>query len=265
MRRCREERRTYAAGRFVPPVSRHGDDVVLPVVFPDGSTANLVYPQKVRLHRLGVQPAVSLGLRARGKYHERFLMITKTDIGEIARTDEIVESYEGPLGPVRVYRPKSQKESLNTLLIHHRVGSWNVVVGDGNARNFMGTKARRVWAESLDGFETDNGFVVLEPRPPLAFADPGHPGLLFHSCFRSVELRLERCEDLAGAGLGRGQYAETVRGTTVHRHERGNQVYASWCTPSRRMSVYIDDFDKRYVDLAVKALRVRDVSAPLRK
>ena len=260
LQRCREERRTYAADRFVPPVSRRGD-VLLPVVFPDGSTAELVYPAELGLHRFGVQPAVSLGVRVRGKYHERFLMITKTDIGEIARTDEIVESYEGPLGSVRVYPPKSRKELLNHLLVHHRVGSWNVVVGDGNAQNFMGKKVRRLWAESLDGFGTRNGWVVLEPRPPLAFADPGHPGLLFHSCFRSIELRLERCEDLDAAGVGRGQYAETVRGTTVHRHEKGNKVYASWCTPSRRMSVYMSDFDKRYVDLAVRGLRVRAVSA----
>lgn len=261
MERCRQERQSYADDRFVPPVSRRGGDVVLPVVFPDGSTADLVYAPKLKIHRLGVQPAVSLALRVRGKYHERFLMITKTDIDEVARTDEILESYEGPAGTVRVFRPKNRREFLNPLLIHHRIGSWNIFVGDGNAGSFMGKRNRRLWAENLGGFETENGFIVLQPQPPLAFArGPGHPGLYFHSCFRFIDLRLERCEDLKAAELAKRQYAEIVRGTTVHRYETGNQVYANWCTPSHRVSVYLDDYDKRYVDSAVKRLRVRQVA-----
>lgn len=261
MGRCRDERRGYADQRFIPPTSRPGDNVVLPVVFPDGATAKLVYPPKLKIHRLGVQPAVSLSLRARGKYFEEFLMITKTDIDEVARTDEIVESYDGPLGTVRVYRPKNRRDFLNPLLIHHRVGSWNIFVGDGNAGSFMGKRNRRLWAENLDAFETKSGFIVLDPQPPLAFArGPGEPSLYFHSCFRFIDLRLERCKDLKGAELAKRQYAEVVRGRTVHRYETGKQVYANWCTPSRRVSVYLDDYDKRYVDVAVKAFRVRQVS-----
>lgn len=65
MERCREERRRYVDNRFIPPVSRRGDDVVLPVVWPDGSTAELRYPQTLNIHRIGVQPAVSLALRPR--------------------------------------------------------------------------------------------------------------------------------------------------------------------------------------------------------
>ena len=261
MERCREQRQRYADDRFIPPVSRRGDNVVLPVVFANGSSAELVYPPKLGLHRLGVQPAVSLSLRARGKYHEEFLMITKTDIDEIARTDEVLESYEGPLGTVRVYRPKKRREFLNPLLIHQRVGSWNIIVGDGNAGSFMGKRNRRLWAENLDAFETKSGFIVLDPEAPLAFARaPGQPHLLFHSCFRFIDFRLERCKDLKGAELAKRQYSEVVRGNTVQRYETGNQVYANWCTPSRRVSVYLDDYDKRYVDLAVKALRVRQVS-----
>lgn len=261
MERCREERRSYSDERFIPPTSRRGDNVLLPVVFPDGSTAKLSYPPKLKIHRLGVQPAVSLALRVRGKYHGRFLMITKTDIGQVARTNEILESYEGPLGTVRVYRPKSRREFLNPLLIHHRVGSWNIFVGDGNAGSFMGEKNRRLWAENLDGFETGSGFIVLEPRAPLAFATgPGLPDLYFHSCSRFIELRLERCQDLKGTKLAKGQYAEIVRGTTVHRYETGNDVYANWCTPSRQVSVYLDDFDKPYVDLAVNGFKVTEIS-----
>lgn len=261
MERCRQQRRNYAGDKFIPQVSRRGDNVVLPVVFPDGTAAELVYPHQLNIHRLGIQPAVSLSLRARGKHHGRFLMITKTDVDEIARTDEVLESYEGPLGTVRVYRPKSRREFLNPLLIHHRVGSWNIIVGDGNAGSFMGKRNRQLWAEKLDASVTRSGFIVLKPQPPLTLGrGPGGPDLYFHSCFRSIELRRERCKDLKNANLAKNQRAQMVRDVTVHRSENGRTIYANWCTPSRRVSVYLDDYDERYVDLAVRALRVRHVS-----
>lgn len=259
--RCRLRASRYP--RFIPPVSHEGDVTVLPVTFPDGSTAELVYPPKLKLHRLGVQPAVSIGIEKRpGRTtNERFLLITKTDIDEFAGKGKVVESYEGALGRIRVLRAKKPKEFLHPLLIHFRVGSWNVIVGDGNAGTFMGKKNRRVWAERLHGYETDSGFIVLQPSAPLAFArGPGEPDLYFSDCFRFIELRLERCRDLKHSDLAKKQYAEVVRGVTVHRSETGNQTYANWCTPSHQVSVYLDDYDKTYVDLAVRGLRVRDVS-----
>ena len=260
MQRCREQRRSNAHARFIPPVSRRGNQTTLPVVFADGSSAELVYPPGLKIHRLGIQPVVSLGLSSRGKYHEEFLTITKTPVDEVARTDEVLESYEGPLGTVQIYRPKSRRDFLNPLLIHHRVGSWNIFVGDGNAGSFMGKRNRRLWAENLDGFETDNGFIVLEPQSPLAFSSgPGEPSLFLHSCFRFIDLRLEDCQDLKDAKLAKNQRAEMVGDVTVHRAENGRTFYANWCTPSRKISVYLDDHDGRFVDRTVKDLKVRKV------
>lgn len=261
IKRCREAHKTYP--RFVPPVSQRDGQVLLPVVFPDGSAAELVYPAKLKIHRLGVQPAVSIAIRKsrRRTIEERFLMITKTDIDEFAEKGSVVESYEGPLGRVRVLRPKNPKEFLYPILIHFRVDSWNVIVGDGNAGTFMGKRNRRLWAENLDGYETPSGFIVLEPKAPLVFArGSGQPDLYFSKCFRFIELRLGRCQELKDTELAKKQYAEVIRGNTVHRNEAGRLSYANWCTPSRRVSVYLNDSDDQFVDLAVRTLKVRDVA-----
>src|SRR4029450_8398745 len=44
---------------FVPRTTREGNRTVLPVTFPDGSTAELVYPTALGLAGMGVQPDVS--------------------------------------------------------------------------------------------------------------------------------------------------------------------------------------------------------------
>jgi hypothetical protein len=43
--------------RFVPPTYAEGDRVVMPVFFPDGSTAELTYPASLDLASLGLQVA----------------------------------------------------------------------------------------------------------------------------------------------------------------------------------------------------------------
>lgn len=80
----------------------------------------------------------------------------------------------------------------------------------------------------------EEGFIVIEPRSPLAFATgPGEPYLYLSTCFRFVELRLEGCKDLKDSKLAKNQTAQMVDGVTVHRNETRRQFYANWCTPSR--------------------------------
>jgi hypothetical protein len=43
---------------FVPPTYREGNSVVLPVTFPDGSAAELVYPSDLDLASMGVRPYI---------------------------------------------------------------------------------------------------------------------------------------------------------------------------------------------------------------
>ena len=260
--RCRQRVAKVKHQQFVPETNREGAREVLPAVFPDGSTAELVYPPALNIAELGVQPAVSAGI-VRGKHRfaaVRFLLITKTPIKKFRSEDPAIKTYEGASGTVKVRRAKDPEEFLNPVFLHFRIGTWNILVGDGNVGTFMGARNRRLWAENLDGYETENGFIVLDPRPPLVIGTgPGGPDLLFSECFRFVEFRLEECRDLKAAELAKKQTAQVVRDVTVHRSKSGGQFHANWCTPSRRVSVYLDDRNKRFVDLAVKRLRVRNV------
>ena len=262
--RCRERARDPKYREFIPPTTRERGEVVVPLVFPDGSSAELVYPPRLRLAQLGVQPAVSVGIeRDTSRFlHERFLMITKTPLrGRLTSGDEPVEVYRGPTGKVTVWQTKDKSDLLYPIFMHFRIGSWNVIVGDGNAGTFMGRENRRVWAGNLAGYETASGFPVPEPRPPLAFATgSGLPDIYLSTCSRFLELRLGRCADLAGAKLASNQTARRIRGVTVQQNQTGGTFGANWCTSSRQLSVYVTDRSERFVDRVVEGLRVRNVS-----
>lgn len=259
--RCPQRARDSRYKKFVPDTTQQNRDVVLPVVFPDGSSAELAYPPGLKLAELGIQPAVSVGVeRDRGRFlHQRFLMITKTPLEVLRRDGEPLEIYRGPTGRVTVWRPQDRK-AVHRIFMHFRVGSWNVIVGDGNVGDFMGRKNRRRWASNLAGHETASGFPVLDPRPPLAFArGSGQPDIYLSTCFRFLELRLERCKDLAGAKLATNQTSEIVRGLTVQRNKTGGTFGANWCTASGALSVYVSDRSESFVDRVVEGLRVRNV------
>lgn len=234
---------------------------MVPVVFPDGSTAELVYPPRLRLAQLGVQPTVSVGIKQNqsGFRHERFLLISKSRFKKLRSDDPPIETYAGASGNVMVWRAKDPADFGSPVFMQFKIGTWNVIIGDGNAGDFMGRNNRRSWAESLDGYETENGFVVIEPRPPLSFATRTGPDLLLSTCFRFVELRLEDCRHLNDPKPAGNPARQTVRGVPVHRSKEGRLLYANWCTPSRQVSVYLNDDDKKYVDLAVRGLRIRHV------
>jgi hypothetical protein len=263
MQRCREDRQQRSEHRFRPEVQRQGEEIVLPVVFPDGTTAELTYPEELGLHRLDIQPAVELFIRGSKATHGRFLRMGLAPPHEAFLGEPPVETYEGPLGSVEVRQASDPEEQLYELLMHFELGAWNIIVGDGNEGDFMGPDNRRVWAESLSGYESSGGWPVLEPRAPLSFArGPGRPDIYFSSCGRFIELRLGDCKDLAGRPLAKRQYAQMVRGITVHRSDTRKQSYASWCVQEEGVSIYLDERDSALIDLAVANLRVQNVKPP---
>lgn len=64
---AQEDEKAAAAARapsdgeleFVPAIQREGNRVVLPVTFPDGTSAELVYPPELEIAELGVFPYTS--------------------------------------------------------------------------------------------------------------------------------------------------------------------------------------------------------------
>jgi hypothetical protein len=213
----------------------------------------------MKIAELGVQPALSLSIkRAPNRFaHGRFLLITRTPIRKFRSEDPPIKSYEGASGTVKVWRAKDPEKFLSPVFLHFRIGAWNILVGDGNVGTYMGRGNRRLWAENLAGRQTDNGYIVIEPRAPLAVGAKkgGGPDLLFFECSRNIELRLERCKDPREFG----EKVQVVRGVGVNRGKIGRQFDANWCSPSGHVSVYLDDRNERFVDLAVRSLRIRNV------
>jgi hypothetical protein len=194
---------------FIPATERDGDQLHMPVVFPDGSTATLVYPIALDLASLGVQPDVSYLWQ--GDPPPRFPIVFLHD-----RRASIAEYVDGtePVGSVPSYRSieiwKMSEEwsDLRRLPQGHwlRFGlpSWTVLVALERA-----DQADEI-ASSLQIRETDAGFPVAETSGPIALSEESGEGeaamlAVGSTLDPSIFLWLERCHD-GGAIDGSGAY-----------------------------------------------------------
>jgi hypothetical protein len=155
-----------AAG-FVPRTTREGSRTVLPVTFPDGSTAELVYPTSLDLARLGVQPDVSL-LRLRDPGPRYELVFSRgRPVPELLKGDRPVGRYQTVQGrPVQLWRAVENPGVLSGYgyWLRYRIGAWTVLAGV--ADRAMAAEVAR----SLDGRQTGDGFVVIQASGPFALA-----------------------------------------------------------------------------------------------
>ena len=162
-------------GRFVPATHRDGNQVVMPLTFPDGTRAELTYPSELAIAELGVVPYGSATLNG--------------DSPHPGRSDEVGRDFL-----IRRGDAEPQPRSLEFAF-----GGWTVEVYDFGARNpaAMTRRERRSFRAALGGRETGDGFLVLEARPPLRLAAAGeHAGPALHfgtPGAKWVRLALEAC------------------------------------------------------------------------
>jgi hypothetical protein len=157
---------------FIPPTHRDGDSIVMPVTFPDGTSAELLFPQDVDLAGMGAQPDVSYlwladpaGRSPLSFYHEA----ADPQQFEGDAPEDVYRSRNGD--PVELWVASAEASARNVpyWLVFH-IGSWTVLapVEDlGSAPDV---------ARALGGHETSDGFVVMDAEPPLALADEGGEG-----------------------------------------------------------------------------------------
>jgi hypothetical protein len=153
---------------FLPATQREGDRTVLPVTFPDGSTAELVYPAGLDLARLGLQPDVSVLDRRNPAARSPLVFLHRgapgPDVLEGARP---VQRPTTPTGrPVEVWRarPESAVTPDQAYWVVYEVGSWTVLAPAADL-----TAATDV-ARHLDGREASDGSVVVGASAPLALS-----------------------------------------------------------------------------------------------
>lgn len=227
---------------FVPRTYREGETVVMPVTFPDGSTAEVVYSRELDLASRGVRPYTWALLETSYGSLGRDFRIDPGRLEDVWRGDPI-RDYEGADGVSVPFMRDVGGDGMDYLAFGF--GSWTVSVYDypvGGAR--MTEEERSIWARSLTGHETEDGFLLLQARPPLRLARAGeYPS--------PMELWL-------GGPDGGVEIWPVERCSPKQRFER-SAGYASWCDPEARMYVGVQG-DKEFVDAVLASgVRVRNV------
>jgi hypothetical protein len=243
---------------FTPATYEEGDSVVMPVTFPDGTTAELVYAPELDLADFRVQPYSS----GYGPGFARDFLVYDRPLAEVIaayENPELLAEYEdGRGGIVGFWRLPP-----DGIYLAFEFGSWTVLVYDyGEEGAQMSDEDRSLWATNFHGRDAEDGFLLLEAEPPLTLARAGEhagPELEFWS----------RSGDFTAVLLFPGEcapYREGEEGFDDIQMDNGLAVsresddFASWCIPDEGMTVHVyqepgDDF----IDAVLSGFDVRNV------
>ena len=230
------------APRF-QPVSTRIDErrVLLPLVLADGTRLELVLPRNLADRVGGFTPAAAVA-----DWHGEMHKSLEVYYGGI---DEVI----GDLTPVAEFHDASGNsvpyfdlgEGDHVLVF--QFGSWVVLAREDGAHVTDDERAR--FASLLRGFETPEGFLVLDPVWPLTITHNGTPGGWLDGEFtdsRLIGIAAQRTCPNPSLQTGRG-YAITVESHRV-----------SVCSPEHSIAVHGSDVSIQ--DLERVEIRMRSVS-----
>jgi hypothetical protein len=151
---------------FVPTTETTGDTTRMPLIFPDGTKATLVYPMELGLAELGVQPDVSYVWKEYPPPRYPIVFLHDRD----ASIASFVEGTE-PVGHVNSYVSieiwaARGNDTDRRFWLRFSLPSWTVLVSVRDA-----SSSSDEVAASLDIRETGSGFPVVEASGPLALAE----------------------------------------------------------------------------------------------
>jgi hypothetical protein len=146
---------------FVPEVTRDGDLLRMPVVFPDASEGTLVYPIPLGLEMMGVRPDLSYSFRGRYQGRILFLHDPNASIAAYVEGTEPASRVESLRTPRRleVWKARSKTNSpdlTQRFLVRLSLPSWTVLIAieDDDLAAYV--------AAALDIWESSSGFPVVE-------------------------------------------------------------------------------------------------------
>lgn len=244
-----------------PPTRAEGGEVVLPLTFPDGTTAELAYPPKLALAELGVFPYSSGTLRGqsptpeRGDVVARDFWIRRGDVDHVLRLrndgerPKLLAEYGAAEGGTVGFWDLGADE---TRQLAYQLGGWSVLVYDYEGAAAMTDAERALWAASLTGREMPGGFLILEAREPLRLAAAGAhagPQLTFSESTPRRELTL-----FPGACSAHEDQDRVVAGKRVQR----SGGFADWCL-SESLRIHAGG-SRNFLGALIRELEVRDVS-----
>lgn len=180
---------------FVPPTEMSGDRTVMPVVFPDGTRADLSFPADLDLTSYGLAPYSSGQIPGFGR--DFFIQYGRVEDVASEFTWELLDTYLDSGGEtVGFYRLPG--EEIDYLAFQFE--NWLVLVYDYRLVAMgprMTDEDRAKWAENFHGAVTEEGFLVLEATPPLTLAQEGDhagPELSLHGSDGGLTLYLDSCQ-----------------------------------------------------------------------
>lgn len=240
--------RPIAPSGFASPSYPEGDRTIVPVTFPDGTTAELVFDPEVDPAALGIT-----GSHVRADWEGspenaggcgwEFVVSYGDPRGSLYQGEEPVSEYEGSSNRVELWRGVNNSR----FALVYRADPWTVTLPcsepiEGN------TAAHEEWARSLILETTPVGFLLIESTPPLRLgllAGYERPGLIFGTD-EGFQLRPGPCNPPTAQGV------EVVEGVRVARFPGG----ASWCIQQASMAVTAYG-ESALVDELVRGLDVR--------
>ena len=243
---------------FVPETYEESGRVIMPVTFPDGTTAELVYPPELDLAALRVQPyssAYGPGFARDFIVYERSL---EDVVGAYEEAELLAEYEDGRGGTIGFWRLPP-----DGLYLAFQFGSWTVLVYDyGKEGAQMSDEDRALWATNFHGRDAEDGFLVLEAELPLTLAKAGEhagPELEFWSRsdpFQGILLFPGTCTPYHQADDGFDNI-EMINGLAVDR----SNDFAAWCIPEASMKVHVyQEPGDTFIDQVLDGLDVRNVS-----
>jgi hypothetical protein len=237
-------RKAWQLAPFVPTTETSGDMVRMPVVFPDGTEATVVYPTPLELASLGVQPQVSYLWEDDPPPRFPILFLPDRDASIARYVDEdqgstLVNTSEGG---IEVF-PAKGNDTERRFWIRYELPSWTVLV---SVRDALASAVEVTGALRFE--ETASGFPVVSASGPIALSHESGEGegpmlAVGGVGVTAVELWIERCS--GGAGVD-----EVL--------ESG--AYGSACLAGGRVTASIYG-DSSTVEAIAAGLRIEDFRA----
>ncbi|MGH2641598.1 MAG: Kelch repeat-containing protein [Actinomycetota bacterium] len=153
---------------FFPRYTRDGDDLRMPVVFPDGSRATLVFPIPLGIEMMGVQPDVAYYWTESELPHLPILFLHDTSASirsYIEGEEPLLTMAEGTEIWPMSEKWKERRSVPEGVWIRLQLGSWTVLVASTSEDEAISVMTY------LHVHETQSGFPVVDAAGPLTLAE----------------------------------------------------------------------------------------------
>lgn len=234
--------------KFIPPVTSEGANTVMPVTFPDGSTAEVVYRSDLKLAERGVRPSYS------GDLTDCCFRLFAVDYENttFVRGPELAQ-FPGADGSPVPLRAGAEGDPDRYLVV--RVGPWSVGIPEGRGEAQLNDAQKAAWAAGLVGRQTPEGFLVLEGRAPVRMTAAGEsagPSLRIGTILREGILAFP-----GACTPPTGRRVQTINGRQVRVSAR----FGTLCLPEAPMALQIYG-NRDFIRAVAQGVEIRNVKPP---